>query len=132
MSYALVEDVPASWEQYGAIARSVGPVPPGLLLHVAGPTDEGFRIIEVWESEAACLRFSADHEAALASVDPVVTARTAVRVLRVVHVVVGEAWPDLALADWVAVGPGNDDRGPGQEPAGAGPVIDSGKGEVNE
>ena len=93
MSYALVEDVPASWEQYGAVARSVGQVPPGLLLHVAGPTDEGYRIIEVWESEAAWLRFSADHEAALGSVDPVVAARTVVRDLRAMHVVVGDAWP---------------------------------------
>jgi hypothetical protein len=91
MSYALVEDVPASWEQYGAMARSLGQAPPGLLLHVAGPTDEGFRIIEVWESEADWLRYSASHEAALRSVDPVVTVRAVVRDLRVVHVVVGEA-----------------------------------------
>ena len=106
MSYALVEDVPGSWEQYGAMARSVGQVPPGLLLHGAGPTDEGFRIIEVWESEADWLRFSADHEAAIASVDPVVTARTVVRDLRAMHVVIGDAWPDLVRADLIGVGPG--------------------------
>lgn len=106
MSYALVEDVPASWEQYGAIARSVGQVPAGLLLHVAGPTDEGFRIIEVWETEADWLRFSMDHETALGSVDPVVTARTVVRDLRAVHLVIGEAWRGTAPRDWIAVGPG--------------------------
>jgi hypothetical protein len=89
MSYALIEDVPASWEQYDHMARSVGQVPVGLLLHVAGPTDEGFRIIEVWESEADWLRFSADHDTALGSVDPVVTARTVFRDLRAMHVVIG-------------------------------------------
>jgi hypothetical protein len=130
MSYALVEDVPASWEHYGAFARSVGQVPPGLLLHVAGPTDEGFRIIEVWESEAAWLRFSAEHAVALASVDPAVSARTVVRDLRAVHVVAGEAWPDLVRADWIAVGPGNNDGSPGPESAAVGPGMDSGRGEV--
>jgi hypothetical protein len=130
MSYALVEDVPASWEQYGAIARSVGQVPPGLLLHVAGPTDEGFRIIEVWQSEADWLRFSAEHAVALASVDPAVSARTVVRDLRAVHVVAGEAWPDLVRADWIAVGPGTNDGRPGPESAAVGPGMDSGRGEV--
>ena len=33
--------------------HSLDPRPGGLILHLAGPTDEGFRIIEVWESEAA-------------------------------------------------------------------------------
>jgi hypothetical protein len=89
MSYVLVEDVPASWEQYGVMARSVGQPPAGLLLHVAGPTDEGFRIVEVWEDEAAWLRFSADHDAALNSVDPVVSTRTVVRDLHAIHVVIG-------------------------------------------
>jgi hypothetical protein len=89
MSYVLVEDVPASWEQYGVMARSVGRAPAGLLLHVAGPTDEGFRIVEVWEDEAAWLRFSADHDAALNSVDPVVSTRTVVRDLHAIHVVIG-------------------------------------------
>jgi hypothetical protein len=130
MPYALVEDVPASWEQYGAFARSVRQAPPGLLLHVAGPTDEGFRIIEVWESEADWLRFAADHEAALGLVDPLVTARTVVRDLRAMHVVFGEAWPDLVRADWIAVGPGNSHNRPGRESAAAGRVKDSGKGEA--
>lgn len=130
MSYALVEDVPASWEQYGAFARTVGQAPAGLLLHVAGPTDEGFRIIEVWQSEADWLRFSADREAALRSVDPAAGARTVVRVLRAVHLVVGDAWPALVQADWIAVGPGNNDARSGPEPAAASPVMDSGRGEV--
>jgi hypothetical protein len=32
--------------------------PDGLILHAAGRTDEGFRIIEIWESEEACRRFA--------------------------------------------------------------------------
>ena len=31
--------------------------PPGILLHVAGPTDDGFRVIDVWESEEAFAAF---------------------------------------------------------------------------
>lgn len=29
----------------------------GLLFHVAGPTDDGFRVIDVWESEEAFAAF---------------------------------------------------------------------------
>lgn len=58
MSYACVQDVPASWETYlGIIDGLEGEAPTGLLIHAAGPTDEGFRMIEVWESKAACERF---------------------------------------------------------------------------
>jgi hypothetical protein len=41
MAYAFVQDVAASWQQYELIAAAtVEPVPDGLILHVAGPTDE--------------------------------------------------------------------------------------------
>lgn len=106
MSYALVQDVPASWERYGTVARLFESVPKGLLIHVAGPTDEGFRIIEVWESEAAWLQFAPNLEAALRSVDPDVGSRAIVRDLRGVHLVVGEAPVGIAQRDWIAVGPG--------------------------
>ncbi|MGZ8697136.1 MAG: hypothetical protein ACXWZ1_07245 [Gaiellaceae bacterium] len=57
-TYALVEDVPASWDTYLERVEALdGRVPDGLLVHVAGPTDEGFRIIEIWESQAARERF---------------------------------------------------------------------------
>ena len=60
MSYVVVEDVPASWEHYREYAAALsGSTPVGLILHAAGPTDEGFRIIGVWESEAAWHRFAA-------------------------------------------------------------------------
>ncbi len=58
MSYAVVQDVAASWERYEAIRKELVDPPNGLILHVAGPTEEGFRIIEVWESEEACARFA--------------------------------------------------------------------------
>ena len=56
--YAVVQDVPASWDAYLERVEAIGaPLPEGLLVHVAGPTDEGFRMIEVWESQAAWERF---------------------------------------------------------------------------
>ncbi len=58
MPYVLVEDVAASWEAYESFAAGVvGRTPEGLILHAAGRTDEGFRIVEVWESEDAWRRF---------------------------------------------------------------------------
>jgi hypothetical protein len=32
---------------------------PGVLLHVSGPTPTGFRVVDVWESEAAFQAFGA-------------------------------------------------------------------------
>src|SRR5262249_17464228 len=59
MSYAIVEDVTASWEQYERFAAALArTAPKGLIVDAAGPTDEGFRIIEVWESEGAWRRFA--------------------------------------------------------------------------
>jgi hypothetical protein len=61
MAYAYVQDVPSSWEQYTRVARAlIDPTPAGLILHVAGPTDEGVRVIDVWETEEAWDRFRAD------------------------------------------------------------------------
>jgi hypothetical protein len=106
MSYALVTDVFASWEHYAEMARSLERVPPGLLLHFAGPTDEGIRIIEVWESEVAWRQFASEFERALASVEPGVGPRTVVRDLRAAHLLIGEALRGDAARDWIAVGPG--------------------------
>ena len=58
MPYVVVQDVPASWEDYRPLAAALGDdAPEGLILHVAGRTDEGFRIIDVWESREARERF---------------------------------------------------------------------------
>jgi hypothetical protein len=59
MSYVLVEDVAATWERYEQLAAPLREATPeGLILHAAGRTDEGFRIVEVWESEEAWRRFA--------------------------------------------------------------------------
>lgn len=88
MSYAIVEDVAASWEAYGPLGAALeGSTPAGLILHAAGPTDEGFRIIEVWESEEAWLAFAADR---LPSLELRKSASAlAFRDVRLEHVVVG-------------------------------------------
>ena len=58
MTYAVVCDIPASWETYEPLGRAlVNPVPSGLLLHVAGPTDEGYRVIDVWATREDWERF---------------------------------------------------------------------------
>ena len=106
MPYALVKDVFASWEHYQEIARSLERLPQGLLLHVAGRTDEGIRIIEIWESEFAWRQFATDLDGALGSVDPDVGPRTVVRDLRATHLVIGEALRRAVPHDWIAVGPG--------------------------
>jgi hypothetical protein len=91
MPYAFVQDVPASWEQYLRIARAIeAGTEAGLILHLAGPTDEGFRIIDVWESETAWRRFERE------SLNPVLAALSGpprpaptVRELHAVHLVLG-------------------------------------------
>jgi hypothetical protein len=88
MPYAFVEDIAASWEQYARFAAAFdGPPPDGLLLHAAGPTDEGFRIIGVWDSEAAWDRFREDRLGGEA--ESVGEMPPTVRVLRPAHVVHG-------------------------------------------
>ena len=87
MSYVIVEDVAASWEQYAHVASALaGPAPAGLIVHAAGPTDEGFRVVALWESEEAWRRF-ADR---LSSANPSPAPPQVVRALRPEHVVYGE------------------------------------------
>ena len=50
MRYGVVIDVPASWDTYERVAGEIG-TPPGMIVHAAGPTDEGFRVIDVWQTE---------------------------------------------------------------------------------
>jgi hypothetical protein len=89
VSYAFVEDIAASWEDYGRLAAALesGRTPKGLLLHAAGPTDEGIRIVEVWESEEAWTAYLDDR-----APDPVDTRPhppSVRRELHARHVVVG-------------------------------------------
>ncbi len=86
MPYAFVEDIAASWEQYGRFAAAFdGPTPEGLILHAAGPTEEGFRIIGVWESEDAWRRFREerlDPDAEVAQTPPTFRALSATHLVR--------------------------------------------------
>jgi len=87
--YAFVEDIAASWERYSQLADALaGSPPPGLILHVAGPTDEGFRIIAVWESEEDWIRFLADRLGRDA-LEGLSYAPPVVRSLRPAHIVIG-------------------------------------------
>jgi len=88
--YAFVEDIAASWEHYARFAAALdGPPPDGLLLHAAGPTDEGFRIIGVWESEADWDRFRENRLGGGGEPGSAREAPATVRVLRPAHVVQG-------------------------------------------
>jgi hypothetical protein len=89
VTYAFVQDVAASWGDYERFAAGlVEPVPEGLVLHLAGPTDEGFRIIDVWESEEAWKRFHAQRLApAIAALGGPARPEPVFRELRVAHTV---------------------------------------------
>ena len=48
---ALFEAQGVTAEAYEAVANKAGAEPPeGCLVHIAGPTDDGWRVIEVWRS----------------------------------------------------------------------------------
>ena len=87
MSYVVVEDVAASWEQYDRFAAALaGSTPAGLILHAAGPTDEGFRIVEVWETEEAWRGFAGRTTSSDGASDP----PQVFRALRPAHVIYGQ------------------------------------------
>ena len=89
MTYAFVEDFAASWERYARFAAALaGSAPEGLIVHAAGPTDEGFRIIAVWESEEAWQRFLVDRLGQDAQPDAELP--PVFRPLRPAHVVIGK------------------------------------------
>jgi hypothetical protein len=71
MTFAVVHDVPASWEHYEPLGASlVDPVPSGLLFHVAGPTEEGFRVIDIWASREDWERFRARRDEDVVALAP--------------------------------------------------------------
>jgi len=99
VSYAFVQDIAASWHDYEQVAAAlVHPAPDGLILHAAGPTDEGFRIIEIWDDEHAWQRFQAERLApAIAALGGPSRPEATFRELHAAHVVVGERidWSSL-------------------------------------
>jgi len=99
MTYALVGDIPASWDRYARLVPLLRQAPSGLLLHVAGPTDEGFRIIEVWENEDAWRLFEPDLQAAIAAIDEEVRPRVAVRDLHGEHEILSQTWAHVVTPE---------------------------------
>lgn len=92
MVYAFVQDIASSWEQYERVtAGLLEPPPVGLVVHVAGPTDEGFRIIGLWESEHAWRRFQRDRlRPAVAALGGPTRPEPRFRDLEATHVVFGD------------------------------------------
>jgi hypothetical protein len=64
MTHGLVMNVPAPINFYdalhGEVARRSTAGVDGLLLHVGRATDDGFQVLEVWESKEKCDRFFAE------------------------------------------------------------------------
>ena len=92
MTYAVIRDIPASWERYAPFARALAdPLPSGLVLHVAGPTDEGFRLVEIWETRDDWERFRAREEEL---VESSTRTRTTLRELEGIATIRGRAADD--------------------------------------
>jgi hypothetical protein len=91
MAYAFVQDIASSWEQYERVAAGLSePAPAGLIVHLAGPTDEGFRVIAIWESEAAWQAFRAERlQTAIAALGGPSRPEPTFRDLHATHVVFG-------------------------------------------
>nr|BFE58036.1 hypothetical protein GCM10020063_025620 [Dactylosporangium thailandense] len=62
MPFGVVQDMPGvSEEIFRMVERNLGPDrPPGLLAHVAGPMEGGWRIVNVWQDEDAFRRFQSE------------------------------------------------------------------------
>ncbi len=56
----IMEFVGATLAQYDAVLKDMnlgGKMPPGGIFHVAGPMEGGWRVVDVWESQAAFDKF---------------------------------------------------------------------------
>ena len=67
MAIALLMEFPGgTQDQYNRIMRELGmekgseELPRGLIFHVAGPTKDGWQVVDVWESRADFDRFVAE------------------------------------------------------------------------
>ena len=60
-TWAFVSDVPISREQYDKLDTELGSHnPEGLIVHAAGESGSGIRIIDVWESKQQFERFQSE------------------------------------------------------------------------
>ena len=92
MNYAFVHDIPATWDTYSDIAETLSPeCPDGLVLHAAGPTDEGFRMIGIWDSQVKWDRFRDERiSKILDSLSCGTRTQPTYRELRIAHLITGE------------------------------------------
>ncbi len=60
MAYAIIIDSPATLEFHRALAARLGDDHPGAIARFAGETQDGLRVISVWESKADSDRFFAE------------------------------------------------------------------------
>jgi quinol monooxygenase YgiN len=67
MAFGITFDIPGMMvEQYNRLVPRLNAMTkgqPGFLVHISGPTETGYRVTEVWESQADQQRFSTDHVA---------------------------------------------------------------------
>jgi hypothetical protein len=100
MAYAFVQDIAASWKQYERVASGLNcPTPHGLILHLAGPTDEGFRIIAAWNSEQAWKHFQTERlQPAIATLGGPARPEPTFRDLHATHLVLGSIDANSNLA----------------------------------
>ena len=65
MSFGVIQRVRAPLEAYHALHKEIGEllggtVPEGAIVHIARPTDDGFELIEVWDSKEQYDAFNRD------------------------------------------------------------------------
>ena len=62
MAYAFVREFPGlTAEEFDRVRAEIGDDPPsGLIVHVAGPSDGGWRTIDVWETRADSERYACE------------------------------------------------------------------------
>lgn len=59
--FAEITQVPTqTMEHYRAVVTAIGATPDGLLVQIAGRSDEGLQIVSAWESSAHHGRFVAE------------------------------------------------------------------------
>lgn len=92
---AVVYDVAGAGEDHHLVrSATVGASVPGLILHAAGPTDDGFRTIDVWVSESAWSRY----RQRLAHVFGGLLVPPVVRELRADHLITAALRPDTSVS----------------------------------
>ena len=106
MSYAFVQDVPATWDTYAQIVETLSASrPEGLVLHAAGPTDEGFRMIGIWDSREMCDRFRDEHlSKILASLTGGTRFQPTYRELKIAHLITTESASPLVRSPFLSPG----------------------------